>query len=126
MKQDFIGVVLGFLSVHDIPKYFSHSFIVLLPKVNNPNKLKEFRTINLNNFISKIISKLLSTRLSPILPKFISLNQSGFMKDRSITETITLAHEITHQIKKPYRRSNVIIKDDMDKAYDRVSWAYIC
>nr|XP_019067280.1 uncharacterized protein LOC109119268 [Solanum lycopersicum] len=109
-----------------IPKYFSHSSVVLLPKVNNPNKLTEFRPISLSNFTSKIISKLVSNRLSPILPSLISANQSGFVKGRSISENIMLAQEIIHQIKKPNIGSNVIIKLDMAKAYDRVSWSYIC
>ena len=109
-----------------IPKYFSHSCIVLLPKVNNPNKLTEFRPISLSNFTSKIISKLVSNRLSPILPALISSNQSGFVKGRSISENIMLAQEIIHQIKKPKIGSNVIIKLDMAKAYDRVSWSYTC
>ena len=37
-----------------------------------------------------------------------------------------LAKEIIHQIKKPNIGSNVIIKLDMAKAYDRVSWSYSC
>ncbi|XP_049381372.1 uncharacterized protein LOC125845930 [Solanum stenotomum] len=37
-----------------------------------------------------------------------------------------LAQEIIHQIKKPNIGSNVVIKLDMAKAYDRVSWPYIC
>ncbi|KAK6782008.1 hypothetical protein RDI58_019804 [Solanum bulbocastanum] len=37
-----------------------------------------------------------------------------------------LAQEIIHQIKKPAIGSNVVIKLDMAKAYDRVSWSYIC
>ena len=118
-------VVLAFSSGHDILKYFSYSCIVILPKVNNPNKLKEFKPICLSNFISKIISKLFSTRLSRILPRFISLNKSGFVKGRNITENIMLAQEITHQIKKPYIGSNLIIMVDKAKTYDRVSWAYI-
>ena len=103
-----------------IPKYFSHSCIVLLPKVNNPNKLTEYRPISLSNFTSKIISKLVSKRLSPILPSLISKNQSGFVKGRNISENIMLAQEIIHQIKKPNIGSNVIIKLDKAKAYDRV------
>ena len=121
----FMRLVLAFFSIHDIPKYFSHSSIVILPKMNNPNKLKEFRPISLSNFIRKIISKLLSTRLSPILPYFLSLDQFGFVKGRSITETNMLSQEITLQIKEPNVGSNVIIKLDIAKAYDRVSWAYI-
>ncbi|XP_069154435.1 uncharacterized protein [Solanum lycopersicum] len=126
IKSDLIEVQHAFFSGQMIPKYFSHSCIVLLPKVNNPNKLTEFRLISLSNFTSKIISKLVSNRLSPILPSLISTNQSGFVKGRSISENIMLAQEIIHQIKKPNIGSNVIIKLDMAKAYDRVSWSYIC
>ena len=37
-----------------------------------------------------------------------------------------VAQEIIHRIKKPNIDSNVIIKLDMEKAYDRVSWSYTC
>ncbi|XP_049378041.1 uncharacterized protein LOC125842768 [Solanum stenotomum] len=109
IKHDLLGVIHAFFCGQMIPKYFSHSCIVLLPKVTNPNKLTEFRPISLSNFTSKIISKL-----------------SGFIKGRSISENIMLAQEIIHQIRKPNIGSNVIIKLDMAKAYDRVSWSYIC
>lgn len=107
------------------PNFFFQYCIVLLPKVSNPNNVKEFRTISLSNFISKIISKPLSTRLSPNLPYLISINQSRLVKCSSISEKIMLAQEIIHQIKIFNIGNNVIIKFDMAKAYDRVSWAYI-
>lgn len=65
-------------------------------------------------------------RLATILPLLLSDNQSGFVRGRSITESIMLAQEITHGIKKPYTGSNVVIKLDMTKAYDRVSWSFTC
>ncbi|WMV46072.1 hypothetical protein MTR67_039457 [Solanum verrucosum] len=37
-----------------------------------------------------------------------------------------LAQEITHYIKKPQEGDNVVIKLDMAKAYDTVSWAFTC
>ncbi|KAK6782003.1 hypothetical protein RDI58_019799 [Solanum bulbocastanum] len=126
IKHDLLEVIQAFFCGQMIPKYFSHSCIVLLPKVSNPTKLREFRPISLSNFISKIISKLLSGRLGPILPELISPNQSGFVKGRSISENIMLAQEMIHQIKKPNIGSNVIIKLDMAKAYDRVQWSYTC
>ncbi|XP_049348974.1 uncharacterized protein LOC125813528 [Solanum verrucosum] len=126
IKNDLMAVILAFFSGQMIPKYFSHACLVLLPKVKNPNRLNEFRPISLSNFTTKIISKLLCIRLTPILPTLISPNQSGFVKDRSISENIMLAQEIIHQIKKPTIGSNVVIKLDMEKAYDRVSWSYIC
>ncbi|WMV45632.1 hypothetical protein MTR67_039017 [Solanum verrucosum] len=45
---------------------------------------------------------------------------------RSISENIMLAQEITHGNKKPNEGDNVVIKLDMTKAYDRVSWSYTC
>ncbi|XP_015165490.1 uncharacterized protein [Solanum tuberosum] len=62
--------------------------------------------------------------LAPMLPNIISNNQSGFVIGRSISESVMLAQEIIHGIKKPKEGDNVVIKLDMTKAYDRVSWAF--
>ncbi|KAK6803130.1 hypothetical protein RDI58_000914 [Solanum bulbocastanum] len=126
IKQELLAVTHAFFNGQLLPKYFTHACLVLLPKVKHPNKLAEFRPISLSNFITKIISKLICSRLAPILPDLISPNQSGFVQGRSISENIMLAQEIIHQIKKPAIGSNVVIKLDMAKAYDRVSWSYIC
>ena len=109
-----------------MPRYMTHACLVLLPKVDHPNKLKDYRPVSLSNFTNKIISKVLSTRLAYILPKIVSDNQSGFVKGRSISEDIMLAQEIIHGIKLPKEGRNAVIKLDMIKAYDRVSWAYTC
>lgn len=53
-------------------------------------------------------------------------NQAGFIKGRSISENILLAQELINDIKKPNRGGNVVIKLDMAKAYNRVSWTYLC
>ena len=39
IKNNPNGVIQDFFSGQMIPTYFSHSCIVLLPKVNNPNKM---------------------------------------------------------------------------------------
>lgn len=67
-------------------------------------------------------SKILNSRVSSILPKIISKNQSGFIKGRSIFDNILLAQEIICDIHKPNRGGNVVIILDMTKAYDRASW----
>lgn len=109
-----------------MPKYLSHACLVLLPKVDHPNRFSNFRPISLSNFTNKIISKLLCLILATILPHLISNNQSGFVKGRSISKNIMLAQEITHDIKNPVEGDNVIIKLDMAKAYDKVSWSFTC
>ena len=126
IKDDLLAAVHYFFNGFEMPKYMNHACLVLIPKVEHPNKLKDFRPISLSNFTNKIISKITSTRLAPILPTIISENQPGFVKGRSILENIMLAQEIIHGIKSPTEGNNVVIKLDMVKAYDRVSWSYTC
>ncbi|XP_049343831.1 uncharacterized protein LOC125808126 [Solanum verrucosum] len=64
------------------------------------------------------------SRLAPMLPNLISNNQSGFIRSRCISESVMLAQEIIRGIKIPKEGDNVVIKLDMAKAYDRVSWAF--
>lgn len=101
INKDLLAVIHVIFYGQSMPKYFSHTCLVLLPKTGNPSRLCEFRPISLSNFVNKVISKLLCLRLAPIFPDLISPNQTGFVKGRSILENIMLAQEIIHQIKKP-------------------------
>ncbi|XP_015166869.1 uncharacterized protein [Solanum tuberosum] len=126
IKEDRLAVVQYFFCGHIMPKLMSHACLVLLPKKEQPNNFSDLKLISLSNFSNKIISKLLSMRLAVIIPLLISDIQSGFVRGRSITESIMLAQEITHDIKRPKEGDNVVIKLDMTKAYDRVSWSFTC
>ncbi|XP_059294411.1 uncharacterized protein LOC132047376 [Lycium ferocissimum] len=55
----------------------------------------------------------------------ISPNQSGFVKNRSIIDNVLLTQETVIDIRKKGKPANVIIKLDMTKAYDRVSWQFL-
>ncbi|XP_075077040.1 uncharacterized protein LOC107829953 [Nicotiana tabacum] len=63
--------------------------------------------------------------LESILPSLVSPNQSRFVKGRSIFENILLTQEIVTDIRLRGKPANVVIKLDMAKAYDRVSWKYL-
>lgn len=104
-----------------LTKFFSHTCLVLIPKIDSPPSFSDFRPISLSNFSNKIISKILSLRLNPLLHKLISPNQSDFVKDRLIYENMLLAQEIIHNISDKNKGGNVVIKLDMAKAYDRMS-----
>lgn len=107
----------------------SQSFIltplVLIPKVESPSSFSELRPISLSNFTTKIISKILAERLNVLLPNLISANQSRFVKDRLISENILLAQKIIQNISKTNRGGNMVIKLDMAKAYDKMSWSFM-
>ncbi|XP_059312421.1 uncharacterized protein LOC132063737 [Lycium ferocissimum] len=73
-----------------------------------------------------VISRVIHDRLDRLLTRVIYPNQSGFVKGRNIIENVLLTQEIVTDIRKRGKLANVVIKLDMTKAYDRVSWLYLC
>lgn len=126
IKDDLLLMVLDFFAGNQIPKAITHTCLILIRKVDCPQTFNDLRPISLSNFSCKIISSLLNQRLSPLLHKLISPNQTGFIKGRSITDNITMTQEMVHNISKPSAYGNVVLKLGMAKAYDRVSWEYLC
>ncbi|XP_070017642.1 uncharacterized protein [Nicotiana sylvestris] len=122
IATDLINLVLYFFACHELPRFITHTCLILIPKVNHPESLSDLRPIILANATSKIISKILNNKLAKILPKLISPNQSGFIKGRSTTENIMLTQELAHNMSRDNKGDNAIIKLDMSKTYDRVSW----
>ncbi|KAM3288257.1 hypothetical protein P3S67_021687 [Capsicum chacoense] len=116
----------GISSGNQIPKAITHTCLILIPKVECPQTFNELRPISLNNFSCTIISSLINKKLSLLMDKLIFPNQTSFIKGRSIIENIILTQDIVHNISKSSPVGNVILKLDMVKAYDRVSWEYLC
>jgi hypothetical protein len=72
LKEDIIHVVKKFFSDGIMPPGINDTTIVLIPKGDNPEELKDFRPISLCNVIYKVISKCLVNRLSLLLGEIIS------------------------------------------------------
>ncbi|KAL9687569.1 hypothetical protein QQ045_031974 [Rhodiola kirilowii] len=125
IKPDLHKAVQAFFNGMQLPNSVTTTHLVLLPKKVNASKIDHLRPISLCNFLHKIISGILNSRLAKVLPSIISPEQSGFMPGRNIMESITLAHDLTFHINNGRAGGNVIMKVDMAKAYDRVSWLFL-
>jgi len=79
----------------------NYTFIALVPKVDQPSTPNKYRPIALCNIIYKIVSKIIASRLKLLLPLIISLEQSGYVEGRQITDRIILTHEIIHSLRSP-------------------------
>lgn len=100
------------------------TFLTLNPKEPKPVSFHEYRPIVLCNFVYKVITKLIASRIKDKLASCISEEQFGFLKDRLIFDAIGLAQECMHSSKSK-KMSSLILKLDLKKAYDKVSWNFL-
>eukprot|EP00253_Pinus_taeda_P007421 PITA_07421 len=100
------------------------TFLTLIPKSNSFEEAQGFRPIALCNVIYKIIATLIAKRLKPLLPSIISPEQMGFVEGRQILDGLVVTQEMIHSLNQKKQRG-MMIKLDLSKAYDRLSWRYL-
>nr|XP_016509454.1 PREDICTED: uncharacterized protein LOC107826922 [Nicotiana tabacum] len=124
--DDLYDMVRAFFNGHELPKFVTHTNLVLLPKKKEVNTFSNLRPISLSNFSNKVISRVVHERLLKFLPSLISEEHAGFVKGRNIVENILLTQEIVTDIRLRTKVGpNVILKLDMTKVYDRISWLFL-
>ncbi|WVZ92388.1 hypothetical protein U9M48_038459 [Paspalum notatum var. saurae] len=99
----------------------NRSYMVLLPKKPRATAVENFRPICLQNCSVKIASKILTTRLQVVISKLIDLDQTGFLKGRSISENFVYATELVQHCHKS-KAPTLVLKLDFAKAFDTVQW----
>lgn len=105
----------------------SYPHLVLIPKVQMPKYLHQFRPIGLCNLIFKVMIVIVG-RLKLIMPKLISKVESSFVL-RHVTDNIFGTQEMIHSMRSIKRMKGkkgvMVIKAGLEKAYDRLSWSFI-
>ncbi|CAN1123584.1 Transposon TX1 uncharacterized 149 kDa protein [Linum perenne] len=100
--------VREFFNTSRIPEGWNDTNITLIPKVQNPEAISQYRPISVTNFRSKIIAKILATRVKPFTPLIISELQAAFTGNRTIQDNIVVAHEAVHRMK--HRKKEKVVE----------------
>ncbi|XP_058068848.1 uncharacterized protein LOC131218185 [Magnolia sinica] len=125
IAQDIHNVAVYVFKGGVILRAINAPLICLIPKSASPSSFSDFHPISLCNSLYKIMEKFMSSRLSNVLPKLISSEQGAFIQGRLISENIALAQELFREVNRKTRGGNIVLKVDMEKAYDRVDWAFL-
>ncbi|XP_068504142.1 uncharacterized protein [Phaseolus vulgaris] len=91
------------------PRGTNALFLCLIPKVENPQQLDEFRPISLVGCLYKIISKVLSLYLKKVICKVIDVRQSTFLEGRGLLDSVLVVNEVLEEYKRK-RKSCVFFK----------------
>ena len=79
------------------PTPWKQSLVITLPKKGNLLQCQNYRTISLISYPSKVMLKIIPTRLKPQAEKIITEEQAGFRAGRSTTEPVSYTHLRAHE-----------------------------
>ena len=72
--------------------------------------------------LCKGLSKLIVNRFKPLMDRLVSPYQTSFVPRRSIYDNIIIAKEVVHSLSKlRCKKGYMVVKIDLEKAYDRMS-----
>jgi hypothetical protein len=98
--------------------------IILLPKVNEAERIQQYHPICLLNVSFKIFTKVATIQLNTVADHVIRPSQTAFMQGRNILDGVVVLHETVHELHRK-KLNGVILKIDFEKAYDKVKWSFL-
>ena len=122
LKQNFFEAVIYAQKCGLLHITARQGVITLIPKGNrNRTQLANWRPIILLNVCYKILAKAMANRLKQTLTSFISIDQTGFLSGRDISENLRKVFDIIdYTLAKDIPA--MIVSVDCQKAFDRVDY----
>ena len=110
----------GFLSTSQ-----RQAVIKLLEKKSRDKRLiSNWRPISLINFDTKLLSKVLAERLKKVLPSLIKHDQTAYVANRFLGESVRLISDIL-DITKTFSIEGYLMTIDIEKAFDSVDHPFL-
>lgn len=106
------------------PPSFTEGLVVLVPKTSQRDKLQDFRPLTLLNADFKLFTRVLHTRLKPLMPKVVGAYQTSVSTGRSMLNTLCEYRDIIH-LSWICKCQLALVFLDFNKAFDRVSHEFL-
>lgn len=104
---------------------WNSAIITLLQKPGkDQTDCSSYRPISLLNTDYKLLSFILASRLTKILPQLIDPDQTGFIAQRQLVDNVRQTLNIMEEAQKQ-NLPVAIITLDAEKAFDKVFWPYL-
>ena len=98
--------------------------IKLLDKGKDKRYIKNQRPISLINYDTKMLSKTLADRLRSVLPHLVSCDQTAYVPNRFLGESVRLISDILETTKN-LNIEGYMLAIDIEKAFDSVDYEYL-
>ncbi|KAL0282163.1 UNVERIFIED_CONTAM: hypothetical protein Sradi_7269500 [Sesamum radiatum] len=92
--NEICAAVIEFFQSGKLLKQINATLLTLIPKVQLPTSVSDYRPISCCNVIYKVITKILVIRMQRVLHLLIDYSQNAFVPGRSISDNILLAQEL--------------------------------
>lgn len=112
IEFDVVPTIKFFFLSGFIQPRLNSNFMVLLPKEPNAVVIEKFRLIVLDNFLYKIITKILANRLVEVANRIVFCNQFGFIRVQHIEKFIAATFDCINLICRWWFGGNVAQKID--------------
>nr|CAD1832650.1 unnamed protein product [Ananas comosus var. bracteatus] len=99
-------------------------WVCLRPKKKEATSATDYRPISLVHSMSKLISKVLATRLQLFMDQLINPYQAAFIKGRFILDNFNSAHILIHHLHSAKERA-ALLKIDFERAFDHINWHFL-
>jgi len=93
MKDDFFCFLNDFHRNGKLTRGINSTFIALIPKVESPQRLNDFRPISMVGCMYKVLAKVLANRLRAMIGSVVSDSQLPFCKGKQILDGILIYNE---------------------------------
>jgi hypothetical protein len=97
--------------------------VTLLLKINEVERIQQYRPICLLNVSFKIFMKVATIRLNSVANHVVQPSQTAFMQGRNILDGVVILHKGVHKLHT--KKMNGILKLDFEKVYDKVKWSFL-